>query len=167
MTKLEDTDEASARVWSALPGFQWYAPALRAKAGSEVIVIHGKNRISSAASRSSSRRLAAQNLHGHRWGVALAQRRRRQISLPLLGSGRPLDGLPACASSGDRCASSTSPDRPRTGDAHAERERAGVTGELPREGAVIAQIAAPSGKVSSVAFSRRGSLGPLQRHLHA
>jgi len=39
-TKLEDTDEASARVWSTLPGFQWYAPALRAKAGAEVLATH-------------------------------------------------------------------------------------------------------------------------------
>ncbi|MGV3531356.1 MAG: hypothetical protein ACO1QR_03230, partial [Chthoniobacteraceae bacterium] len=41
LTKLEDTDEASARVWQTLPGFQWYAPSLRAKAGSEILATHG------------------------------------------------------------------------------------------------------------------------------
>ena len=40
LTKLEDSDDASARVWSSLPGFQWYAPALRARAGAEVLATH-------------------------------------------------------------------------------------------------------------------------------
>ena len=40
LTKLEDTEEANSRIWSLLPGFQWYGPALRAKAGSEVLAIH-------------------------------------------------------------------------------------------------------------------------------
>src|SRR5205814_1967606 len=29
-----------AEVWVGLPGFQWYAPVLRAKAGSEVLCVH-------------------------------------------------------------------------------------------------------------------------------
>ena len=33
LTKLEDNENANARAWETLPGFQWYAPALRAKAG--------------------------------------------------------------------------------------------------------------------------------------
>ncbi|NIP94436.1 MAG: hypothetical protein GWO24_13710, partial [Akkermansiaceae bacterium] len=40
LTKLEDSEEASARIWSMLPGFQWYAPGLRAKAGSEILAVH-------------------------------------------------------------------------------------------------------------------------------
>ena len=40
LTKLDDTDEASARVWNTLPGFQWYAPAMRAKAGTEILATH-------------------------------------------------------------------------------------------------------------------------------
>ena len=27
-------------VWEGLPGFQWYAPVLRAKAGSDVLCVH-------------------------------------------------------------------------------------------------------------------------------
>jgi hypothetical protein len=40
LTKLADTREDNADVWEDLPGFQWYAPVLRAKAGSEVLAVH-------------------------------------------------------------------------------------------------------------------------------
>jgi hypothetical protein len=40
LTKLAETEDDNADVWEALPGFQWYAPVLRAKAGSEVLCVH-------------------------------------------------------------------------------------------------------------------------------
>jgi hypothetical protein len=40
LTKLADTQDDNAEVWEALPGFQWYAPVLRAKAGSDVLCVH-------------------------------------------------------------------------------------------------------------------------------
>lgn len=40
LTKLADTQDDNVEVWEALPGFQWYAPVLRAKAGSEVLAVH-------------------------------------------------------------------------------------------------------------------------------
>jgi hypothetical protein len=40
LTKLADTTDDNAEVWEGLPGFQWYAPVLRAKAGSEVLAVH-------------------------------------------------------------------------------------------------------------------------------
>lgn len=40
LTKLADTQDDNAEVWEDLPGFQWYAPVLRAKAGSEVLAVH-------------------------------------------------------------------------------------------------------------------------------
>jgi len=40
LTKLADTQDDNAEVWEGLPGFQWYAPALRAKAGSDVLCVH-------------------------------------------------------------------------------------------------------------------------------
>ncbi len=40
LTKLADTEEENAEVWEGLPGFYWYAPVLRAKAGSEVLCVH-------------------------------------------------------------------------------------------------------------------------------
>lgn len=40
LTKLSDTDEDNLQVWSGLPGFQWYAPVLRSKAGTETLAVH-------------------------------------------------------------------------------------------------------------------------------
>ena len=40
LTKLADTREDNIDVWSGLPGFQWHAPVLRARAGTEVLSVH-------------------------------------------------------------------------------------------------------------------------------
>ncbi len=40
LTKLADTQDENIEVWENLPGFQWHAPVLRAKAGSDVLCIH-------------------------------------------------------------------------------------------------------------------------------
>jgi hypothetical protein len=40
LTKLADTQDDNVEVWEDLPGFQWYAPVVRAKAGSEVLAVH-------------------------------------------------------------------------------------------------------------------------------
>lgn len=40
LTKLADTQDDNIEVWEGLPGFQWYAPAIRAKAGCEVLAVH-------------------------------------------------------------------------------------------------------------------------------
>jgi hypothetical protein len=40
LTKLADTPNENIEVWEGLPGFQWYAPVVRAKAGSEVLSVH-------------------------------------------------------------------------------------------------------------------------------
>ena len=40
LTKLADTPEQNVEVWENLPGFQWYAPVLRSKPGSDVLCVH-------------------------------------------------------------------------------------------------------------------------------
>lgn len=40
LTKLADTQEENIDVWQSLPGFQWYAPVVRAKAGTDVLCVH-------------------------------------------------------------------------------------------------------------------------------
>jgi hypothetical protein len=40
LTRLADTAEDNIDVWEGLPGFQWYAPVVRARAGSEVLCVH-------------------------------------------------------------------------------------------------------------------------------
>ncbi|MCC7084093.1 MAG: hypothetical protein IT427_03690 [Pirellulales bacterium] len=40
LTKLADVQDENSEVWESLPGFQWYAPVVRAKAGAEVLCVH-------------------------------------------------------------------------------------------------------------------------------
>ncbi len=40
LTKLADTQDDNMQVWENLPGFQWYAPVIRAKAGTDVLAVH-------------------------------------------------------------------------------------------------------------------------------
>ncbi|MEM0926220.1 MAG: hypothetical protein AAGJ83_09320, partial [Planctomycetota bacterium] len=40
LTKLADTEEENLEVWSNLPGFQWHAPVVRSKPGSETLAVH-------------------------------------------------------------------------------------------------------------------------------
>jgi uncharacterized membrane protein len=40
LTKLADTQEDNLDAWGTLPGFQWHAPVVRAKAGTEVLCVH-------------------------------------------------------------------------------------------------------------------------------
>ncbi|GIW99104.1 MAG: membrane protein [Pirellulaceae bacterium] len=40
LTRLADTDQENTRVWGTLPGFQWHAATVRAKAGTEVLAVH-------------------------------------------------------------------------------------------------------------------------------
>ncbi|MCY2964270.1 MAG: hypothetical protein NT069_11660, partial [Planctomycetota bacterium] len=40
LTRLADTQDDNIEVWEGLPGFQWYAPVSKAKAGTEVLCVH-------------------------------------------------------------------------------------------------------------------------------
>ena len=40
LTNLADTPETNLEVWDDLPGFQWYAPVIRAKGGTDVLAVH-------------------------------------------------------------------------------------------------------------------------------
>src|SRR5690606_8522300 len=40
LTRLEIEERQNERVWSTLPGFQWYAGALRAKIVGQVLAVH-------------------------------------------------------------------------------------------------------------------------------
>jgi len=40
LTKLADKPDANASIWRSLPGFQWYAPVVRAKSGTQVLAVH-------------------------------------------------------------------------------------------------------------------------------
>lgn len=42
LTKLADTTDENVQVWEDLPGFQWFAPVLRARPGTETLAVHGE-----------------------------------------------------------------------------------------------------------------------------
>jgi hypothetical protein len=40
LTNLADAQDNNLEIWDGLPGFQWYAPVVRAKGGTEVLAVH-------------------------------------------------------------------------------------------------------------------------------
>jgi uncharacterized membrane protein len=40
LTNLADALDNNLEIWDSLPGFQWYAPVVRAKGGAEVLAVH-------------------------------------------------------------------------------------------------------------------------------
>ena len=160
LTKLEDTDEASARVWATLPGFQWYAPALRAKAGTEVLATHGTE-----ANQFGRVPLIVTKTHGAGkilfMGTDGAWRWRRGVEdkyhYRFWGQVVRWMAYQRNMAQGERMRLFYSPDRPKTGDTLTLNANVmSLSGEPLRDGAVIAQIASPGGRAASVRLTPAG-----------
>lgn len=160
LTKLEDTDEASARVWTTLPGFQWYAPALRAKAGTEILATHGTE-----TNRFGRVPLIVTKTHGSGkilfMGTDGAWRWRKGVEdkyhYRFWGQVVRWMAYQRNMSQGDKMRLFYSPDRPRSGAVLTLNANVmSLGGEPLRDGTVIAQITAPSGKTSSVRLMPAG-----------
>ena len=154
LTKLEDTDEASARVWATLPGFQWYAPALRAKAGAEVLATHssettrfGRVPLIVAKTYGSGKILFMGSDGAWRWRRGVEDKYHYRF----WGQVVRWMAYQRNMAAGGNLRLFYSPDRPRTGDVLTLNANAlSVTGEPLQDATVIAQIATPSGKTQSV-----------------
>jgi hypothetical protein len=160
LTKLEDTEEASARAWQTLPGFQWYAPALRAKAGAEILATHGTE-----TNRFGRVPLLVTKTHGAGkilfMGTDGAWRWRRGVEdkyhYRFWGQVVRWMAYQRNMSQGDRMRLFYSPDRPIAGSVLTLNANVmSPTGEPLREGNVIAQITAPSGKIASLRLPAAG-----------
>lgn len=154
LTKLEDNEDANTRVWSLLPGFQWFAPALRARAGSEVLAVHGteSNRFGRVPLIVTRTYGAGKILY---MGADAAWRWRRGVEdkyhYRFWGQVARWMAYQRNMAQGEKMRLFFSPDRPRTRRILTLNANVmSLTGEPLREGAVVAQIVAPSGKVSSV-----------------
>jgi hypothetical protein len=154
LTRLEDGDEASARVWQTLPGFQWFAPSLRAKAGAEVLATH-----SSEANRYGRVPLIVSKTYGAGkilfMGADGAWRWRRGVEdkyhYRFWGQVVRWMAYQRNMASGGNLRLFYSPDRPRAGDTLTLNANALSPGGEPlRDASVIAQITAPNGKVNSM-----------------
>ncbi|MCX6845572.1 MAG: hypothetical protein NTU84_03225, partial [Verrucomicrobia bacterium] len=44
LTLLGENEEEKPEIWRQLPGFHWHAPVIKAKAGAEVLAVHGNSR---------------------------------------------------------------------------------------------------------------------------
>jgi uncharacterized membrane protein len=160
LTKLEDTDEASARVWQNLPGFQWYAPVVRAKAGTEVLAIHGTEentfgRIPLIVTKTyGSGKILFMGTDGAwRWRKGVEDKYHYRF----WGQVVRWMAYQRNMSKGENMRLFYSPDRPRTGAVLTlNADVASVGGEPLREGVVVAQITAPSGKTASVRLAPAG-----------
>lgn len=160
LTKLEDNDEASARVWSSLPGFQWHGPALRAKAGSEVLATHGTefNRFGRVPLIVTKTFGAGKILY---MGADGAWRWRRGVEdkyhYRFWGQVVRWMAYQRNMARGEKIRLFYAPDRPRAGGSITLNANIiAMTGEPLREGVVIAQIAAPSGKTTSLRLTAAG-----------
>jgi uncharacterized membrane protein len=160
LTKLEDTDEASARVWQNLPGFQWYAPVVRAKAGSEVLAIHGTEennfgRIPLIVTKpyGAGKILFMGTDGAWRWRKGVEDKYHYRF----WGQVVRWMAYQRNMSKGENMRLFYSPDRPRTQAVLTLNANVtSIGGEPLREGAVIAQITAPSGKTASVRLEPAG-----------
>lgn len=160
LTKLEDTDETSAKAWKVLPGFQWYAPAQRAKAGTEVLATHG-----SETNRFGRIPLIVTKPYGAGkvlfMGTDGAWRWRRGVEdkyhYRFWGQVVRWMAYQRNMSQGEKMRLFYSPDRPRTGAVLSLNANVtSLTGEPLRDGVVVAQITAPSGKAASVRLISAG-----------
>ncbi len=160
LTKLDDTDEASARVWNTLPGFQWYAPALRAKAGTEILATHatetnrfGRIPLIVTKTYGAGKILFMGTDGAWRWRKGVEDKYHYRF----WGQVVRWMAYQRNMSQGEKMRLFYSPDRPSTGAVLTLNANVtSLTGEPLRDGAVIAQITAPSGKTSSVRLMPAG-----------
>ncbi|MCB1232281.1 MAG: hypothetical protein KDN19_18680 [Verrucomicrobiae bacterium] len=160
LTKLEDTDDASAETWNNLPGFHWYAPALRAKVGTEVLATHGTEstrygRVPLIVTRpyGAGKILFMGTDGAWRWRKAVEDKYHYRF----WGQVVRWMAYQRNMASGENMRLFYTPDRPKTGEALTLNANVmSATGEPLRDGAVIAQISAPSGKVSSLRLAPAG-----------
>ena len=160
LTKLEDTDEASARIWATLPGFQWYAPAMRAKAGSEILATH-----STESNRFGRIPLLVTRTHGAgkilfmgtdgawRWRKGVEDRYHYRF----WGQVVRWMAYQRNMSPGEKMRLFYSPDRPVAGAVLSLNANVtSLNGDPLHDGTVMAEITPPSGRASSVRLMSAG-----------
>ncbi|HIE99406.1 MAG: vWA domain-containing protein [Fuerstiella sp.] len=154
LTRLETKDDENENIWNSLPGFQWHAATVRAKIGTEVLAVHSFEttrfgRVPLIATRTSGTgkvlfmgtdgawrwRKGVEDLYHYRfWGqVVRWMAYQRNMS------------------QGESMRLFYSPDRPQADNVLTLNANVMTgTGEPLRDGTVVVQAVAPSGRTSSV-----------------
>lgn len=154
LTKLADSPAANRSVWRSLPGFQWYAPVLRAKVGSQVLAVH--ERVSNENGRIA---LLATKTYGAGkilfMGTDGAWRWREGVEdkyhYRFWGQVARWMAYQRNMAGGESMRLFYSPDRPRTGETLSLNANVmAIDGEPLQSGNVGVQIVAPSGNTQNV-----------------
>jgi hypothetical protein len=154
LTRLESKDDENENIWNTLPGFHWHAATSRAKIGTEVLAVHSFEatsfgRVPLIATRTSGTgkvlfmgtdgawrwRKGVEDLYHYRfWGqVVRWMAYQRNMS------------------QGESMRLFYSPDRPEANNVLTLNANVMTrTGEPLRDGTVVVQAAAPSGRTSSI-----------------
>ncbi len=160
LTRLEDTENANARLWSSLPGFQWYAGVTRAKAGAEVLATH-----SSETNRYGRIPLIVTKTFGTGkilfMGTDGAWRWRKGVEdkyhYRFWGQVARWMAYQRNMASDELMRLFYSPDRPQTGDTLTLNANVmSIGGEPLQSATVIVQVVAPSGKAESIRLQPGG-----------
>lgn len=160
LTRLEMDERVNERVWSTLPGFQWYAAAQRAKIGSQVLAVHETQssrhgRVPLIVTRTAGTgkvlfmgtdgawrwRKGVEDLYHYRfWGqVVRWMAYQRNMS------------------QGEQMRVFFSPDRPEAENVLTLNANVmSLSGEPLREGTIITQITSPSGQIDALTLAAAG-----------
>lgn len=154
LTKLEENDDANARTWETLPGFQWYCAVERAKAGTEVLATHrtesnGNGRIPLIVTRTyGAGKILYMGTDGAwRWREGIEDKYHYRF----WGQVARWMAYQRNMARGEFLRLFYSPDRPQVGDVVTLNANAmSDTGEPLQTGTIVVQMVSPSGKVSSI-----------------
>lgn len=161
LTKLADSPEANASVWRSLPGFQWYAPVLRSKAGSQVLAVHatdsndtGRIPLLVTKTYGAGKILFMGTDGAWRWREGVEDKYHYRF----WGQVARWMAYQRNMAGGDSMRLFYSPDRPKVGDTLSLNANVmTVSGEPLQKGTVNVQIIAPSGNTETIKLSPQNS----------
>ena len=157
LTKLADSPDANTSVWRSLPGFQWYAPVLRAKVGSQVLAVHstdsnGSGRIPLLVTKTfGAGKILFMGTDGAwRWREGVEDKYHYRF----WGQVARWMAYQRNMAGGESMRLFYSPDRPKTGETLSLNANVmALDGEPLQNGTVNIQIVAPSGNTQTVKLS--------------
>ncbi len=157
LTELEPGEEENALLWESLPGFQWYAAVLRAKAGTSVLATHktdsnefGRIPLLVTKTFGTGKVLFMGTDAAWRWREGVEDKYHYRF----WGQVARWMAYQRSMTQGERVRLFYSPDRPYAdGQVTLYANLMSDSGEPLREGNVVVQVMAPSGKPESVKLS--------------
>lgn len=163
LTKLADSAENNMALWNRLPGFQWYAPVLRAKIGSQVLAVHSSEsnadgRIPLLVTKTfGAGKILFMGTDGAwRWREGVEDKYHYRF----WGQVARWMAYQRNMAGGDSMRLFYSPDRPRTGQTLSLNANVmGANGEPLQAGQVAVQMVAPSGNVQTIQLTSQAETG--------